>query len=357
MDWRKNRIAVGAVVFVALLGLTLWAANRQDRAPTGEAELPTIELDKDAITAIEVTRPDGETVTLSKADDGWRVTAPVEAEADPNNVESALNRLADLEITRIVSEQPENYARLQVDEANAVRVGVKAGDETIADLQIGKYADGMTMIRIEERPEVFGASGSLRYAFDRALKTWRNRSVVKVDSASVQTIRFESPNGSFAFNRTADGWKASEGKVALGEFDPKKVTGLVSTAARLTASDFAAEDVSDVRAGLAEPSALVTMTVAETEETIVLELGDAADEANQVYLRRQGNPTIYVVSEYLANRLRPEAKAFEKLDEPAAPPPARPAMPQGQGQPQLPPEVMRQLQEQIRAQQQQQQQQ
>lgn len=353
MDWRKNRIAIGAVVFVALLGLTLWAVNRGDRQPTSTSELPTVDIDKDTLTAIEITQPGEEAVVLSNVDGTWRVTKPLDAEADQSNVEAALNRLADLEVTRIVATQLENYARLQVDEANAVKVVAKAGDEPIATVLVGKYADGMTMVRLDDRPEVFGASGSLRYAFARELKAWRNRRVVTESVDAVQTIRFEGPNGTFAFQREKEGWTPIEGRKALGELDPKKVTGLASTAARLTATGFAAGDVSEARAGLTEPRATVTMTFADDVEPIVIELGDAAEEEGHVYLKRRGEATIFVVSEYLAKRLQPDADAFEQVDEPPAPPPSMPTTPQGQGQPQLPPEVMRQLQEQIRAQQQQ----
>jgi len=102
----------------------------------------------------------------------------------------------------------------------------------------------------------------------------------------------------------------------------------------------------------------VTMTLAEDPNPIVLELGANTDEEHELYLRRQDNPTIYVISKYLADRLQPDAKAFETPAEPPSPPPSMPtAPPGGQQQPQLPPEVMRQLQEQIRAQQQQQRQQ
>jgi hypothetical protein len=354
MDWRKNRIAIGAVVFVALLGLTLWSVNRGNRAPSSASEVPTIEIDKDAITSLEITRPGGDAVVLSSVDGAWRVTAPLDAEADQGNVDAALNRLADLQLARIVATRTDNYARLQVDDANAVEVVAKAGDETLAALSVGKYADGMTMLRLDDRVEVFGASGSLRYAFDRELKAWRNRRVVTEEAETVQSIRFESPNGTFAFDRAGEEWTPAEGQDALGELDPKKVAGYVSTAARLTASGFAPEDVSEARAGLTEPNATVTMTFAEGADPIVLELGDATEEQGEVYLRRQGNPTVYAVSEYLASRLQPDGKAFEKVDAPEAAPPAMPAMPQGQGQPQLPPEVMRQLQEQIRAQQEQQ---
>ena len=355
MNWRKNRIAIGVVVFVTLLGLTLWSVNRGKRQPTSASEVPTVDIDKGAITSIEVTRPGDDTVVLSRVDGIWRVTRPLDAEADQANIESALNRLAELQLVRVVATKPENYARLQVDEPNAVEVIVRAADETLATLTIGKYADGMTMLRLDDHTEVFGASGSLRYAFDRELKAWRNRRIVTEEAEAVQSIRFESPKGTFAFDRTKDGWVATQGNKSLGELDPKKVSGLVSTAARLTASGFAPDDVAKARAGLMEPKAVVTMTFGEAREPIVLELGDATEGDAEVYLQRKDNPTIYVVSEYLANRLQPDREAFEKVEAPPAAPPSMPSIPDGQGQPQLPPEVMRQLQEQIRAQQQQQQ--
>lgn len=356
MQWRKNRIAIGALAFFVLLGVTLWAVQRRNRPTSSSAELPSLKLDKDAITTLEITRPGDEQTVLSKVDGAWRVTEPVDAAADENNVESALNRLADLKIARVVAEKPENYARLQVDDATAVRVTAKAGEDTLAQLMVGKYGNGMTMVRVDGRTEVFGASGSLRYAFDRELKSWRDRKVVSVDPAKVQAIRFQSANGTFHFQRQDDGWAALEGHKALRNFDPKRVTGIVSTAARLTASDFAPEGISAARAGLTEPKATVTMTLAEDPNPIVLELGDNTEQAGERYLQRKGKPTIYVISQYLADRLQPDAKAFEAPKEPPAPPPTGPhAAPGGQPQPQLPPEVMKQLQEQIRAQQRQQQ--
>ncbi len=353
MQWRKNRIAIGGVAFFALLGLTLWAVGSRDDRPTGLGELPSIELDKEAITSLEIVRPENERVVLSNVDGVWRVTEPMDAAADKNNVESALNRLADLQVARVVATRPENYERLQVDEASAVLVVAKAGEDTLARLMIGKYGNGMTMLRVDDHAEVFGARGSLRYAFDRELKSWRDRMVVSVDAANVQTIRFESANGTFEFQREGDGWKVLEADDALEDFDPKQVTGRLSTTARLTASDFAPEDTSAARAGLTEPQATVTLTLADDPELIVLELGDSTEQEGELYLRRQGEPTIYVISRYLADRLRPDAKTFETPEAPPAPPPAMPsAAPGGGQQPQLPPEVMRQLQEQIRAQQQ-----
>ena len=354
MDWRKNRIVIGAVAFCLLLGLTFWVIGGRNQQPGETEELPSLDLDKEAITSLEVIRPGQEPVVLSKSDGAWRVLKPLDAAADQTNVESALNRLADLRIKRVVATRPENYARLQVDETSAVRVIVKAGDDALTELMIGKYGNGMTMVRVGDRDEVFGASGSLRYAFDRELKGWRDRKIVDVAADGVQSIRFESPNGTFQFQRGEQGWTIVEGLKALDEFDPKQLDALVTTAARLIASDFAADEISPARAGLTEPGATVTLTVAEDPNPIVLDLGDSTAESGEVYLRRQGNETLYLVSTYLADRLQPGATAFKKPEAPAAPPPGMPSpVPGGEQQPQLPPEVMRQLQEQIRAQQQQ----
>ena len=354
VEWRKNRIAIGALVLFVLLGLTAWAVNSRNRQPTSAGEIPAVELDEAAITALEITRPEDGRVVLAKVDDGWRVIEPIEATADQNNVDSALKRLADLEISRIVATKSDHYARLHVDEASAVRVTVKAGDETLSELLVGKYGNGMTMVRIDERSEVFGAKGSLRYAFDRELKAWRDRKVVNVKPEDVQSIGFKGPKGTFAFERDGEAWTARKGKKALGNFDPKQVSGTVSTTARLVASDFAAPDISEARAGLTEPRATVTLTSTGNPEPIVLELGASTEQGDELYMRRRGAPTVYVISRYLADRLQPDAAAFQP---PSAPPPGSPARPPagpaagGQQQPQLPPEVMEQLREQIRAQQ------
>ncbi|MGD8316672.1 MAG: DUF4340 domain-containing protein [Myxococcales bacterium] len=355
MDWRKNRIAIGAVAFFALLALTLWAVNHRDQPSARETDIPSIDLEKDAITTLEITRPGDEHVVLSRIDGQWRVTAPLDAEADQTNVDSALSRLAELKLVRVVADRPENYARLQVDDSTAVKVEAKDDTQTLADLKIGKYANGMTMVRVGDRQEVFGASGSLRYAFDRELKAWRNRKIVSLESADVQSIRFQDSHGTFEFERNEDGWKTVEAPKTLREVDPKKITALVSMAARLTASDFAPADVSAARAGLNEPEARVTMMAKDDPQPIVLELGDETGNAGELYVRRNGNPTIYLISKYLADRLRPDVKAFEPTDEEEAASAAAATGAQGRElPPQLPPEVMRQLQEQIKAQQQQQ---
>ena len=367
MEWRKNRLAIASVGFIVLLGITLWAVRGRDRYVESEA-VPTVDLEREAITQIEVARPNEDRVVLTKVGDQWRLTEPVEAEADTNALENALNRLTNLEFTGIVATRPENHGRLEVDEAQAVHVVVKTGDEVAVELDVGKFGDGNTMVRVDGAAEVLGLKGSARYVFDRALKSWRNRKVIDVPANDVQAIEFVSKQGKLRFTREGDEWVQERGQRRIKEFDPKTVAGLVSTAARLTATGFAAPGTTANQAGLDSPSAKVRMVVVDQNEaptdadggvaeptepkpteTVVLEIGGNADKEQEFYVKRSGDETIYIVSKYLADRLRPDRKAFRKSKEPppsAVPPPAAQAQPPG-SHPQVTPEMMEQIRRQL----------
>ena len=99
MDLQKNRLAIGAVVLLGLLGVAVWqirARQGEQEAITEaepEGELP--EIDKDEIDSLEITTPgeEGHTVRLAKVDNTWRVVAPLEAPADEATVRTALEKL------------------------------------------------------------------------------------------------------------------------------------------------------------------------------------------------------------------------------------------------------------------------
>ncbi len=370
MSWKKNRIVAGTIAFAALLVVTLWAVRTRNVETHTTTDVSAPEVDKETLTGLEITRPEQAPIVLEKRGDTWWVTSPVEAEADENTVNTALNRISELKATGVVATKAENHARLEVDDAQAIRVIAKSMGAPALDVRIGKYAGGNTMARFDGGQEVYGLNGSIKYVFDRELKAWRNRKISDYKPARVQAVSFDSEGGQFSFEKEGDEWKQVAPKKKIKKLDAKKVKGLVSSAARLTATDFAGPEVDAAKAGLDKPTGTITLVIGpdensktetETEtETVVLRIGTAAEKDTELYLQRDGDDTIYVVSKYLADRLRPDTNAFQESDKPkttapGAPPPGMPQMPQMPqgmpGQPQLPPEVMKQLQEQMRRQQ------
>ncbi|MEM9071676.1 MAG: DUF4340 domain-containing protein [Myxococcota bacterium] len=411
----NNRIVIAGVAFLVLIGVAVMIVNKRNASDEGSTdaevpELPTI--DADAVTELTIVRPspeeggEPETVTLTKQGDRWQVTAPVEADADQDAVGTALTKLADLDVQGVAASNPDNHERLEVGD-NGIKVEVKAGGDTVATLIIGAYRSRNTMVRLDGQDVVVTVAGSIKFAFNKELKDWRNRRVVNEPPERVATVRFASENGNWEFSRNAsDEWTPAEGQDEIERFGPTKVQSVVSSIARMRAVNFAEQGMSAADAGLAEPAGTVTILVrpegaetegaetesaetegAETEgadgetaegdtpegepeaapsvpmETIVLQVG-AERENSERYLQRQGDPTIYVISQYLADRMRPTAETFQ-APEPGSEPPTM--APGGLGGPgglqlpgggglggpgggQIPPELMQKIQQQLRQQ-------
>ena len=406
MDWQKNRVIIGVVVLVVLAGLTVWAFRSQpsdtpeDDGDEAAVELP--DIDKAEITSLEVRRPaaddqPAETIRLEKRGEAWWVVEPVEAEADQTVVDTALDKLDELEVDRVAATNAENHARLEVDAEHAVRVIAKGGDETLLDVYLGSFGGGATMVRREGEDVVLAVDGSLKFAFNKPVKDWRNRRVLDVSPTDVTRVAFETTDGTWRFERNAeDEWTGVEGQAEIESFSSAKVQSAVASLARMRAVDFAAPDVTAEQAGLGEGAAIARLTVrqraegedAEEEEEAARD-GGAAEEApaepvqteevvlrvgnesgdGQFYLQREGDDTIFVVSRFLADKIRVNAESFVQSETPepaegeGAPPgmpgmPGMPGVPGGPGMPggagpgggQIPPEVMRQIQEQLQKQ-------
>lgn len=396
MSSQSKLVAALVAFFVLAGGATYVIVKRSGEEETQVADqgLPTLPtIDRETITSLVVTRPAqeggaAETVHLEKRDGTWFVTEPVQATADANAVDTALTRLAELEVTGIAATNPDNHERLEVSDDKAIRVEVRVGDETVITLLVGAYRGRSTMVRLPDDDRVLALKGSIKFAFNKALKDWRDKRILEESAETVVAVRFENTNGAFSFARNAEGaWTQAEADAPIERFGSTKVQSLVSSLANMRAVDFAAADVTASAAGFDAPTGTVTMEVREGDDaggegataegeaaegaptpsvptrTVRLQIGGAR-EGTEFYVRREGEPTIYVISQYLADRARPAATAFQDAEpgaegegegEPEMPPglglggPGGPGGPGGLGGPggELPPELMEQIQRQL----------
>jgi len=348
------------------------------------------------VTALDITRPapsgegEPEHVRLELHDGNWSVTSPIEAPADPSALDTALDKLDELEVSGTAATHSEHHADLEVDDAHGVHVVVHgAGDTILADLIIGAFRGGNTMVRVAGQDTVVTVRGSIRFAFARDLKDWRNRSMLDLEADQVRVAEWSGPNGNFAFARpevAAEPTLPPEGEEAppathlgdwaptavsfvpaaetdagvapvaaapvttLPSFAPSRVTSIISSLAHMRASDFAAAGIDRAAAGITDSSAHVTLTsgTGDSVERHTIRVGTEASSGN-FYAMRDDDPTVFVVSRFLMEKISPNASAFEQAAA-AAPSDedAPPAMPGGGGE--IPPDLMRQIQAQLQAQ-------
>jgi hypothetical protein len=347
---KNNRLIIALVVLVGVGALAINAARSRQATTTLEKpaeKLPTVK--KDEVTTVEIVQPGKPAIVLTKKNAVWEVTAPVTAKADTSSVDAVLDKLESLDVSGVAATRKENHAKLQVDADKAIRVKAKKDDKVLADLYIGASKAGNTMVRAEGSDSVLSVRGSMRYAFDKDLKMFRDRVITDLETDTLSAIVFESPKGKFRFEKQDKAWTQAAGQKPIKDFADSKVQSAASTLARLRAADFAEPSFTPAEAGLTPPQAKVTFSRPDSEP-VVLELG--AEVGNERYLKKSDSDVIYRVSKFNADRMLADAASFAidpkeaKKDAPSAAAPMMPGM-GGEGMNQLPPELMQQLQQQM----------
>lgn len=354
----QNRLGIAILVLLVLGGLVYYqqsAREAQDQtAPTASVKLP--KLARDSIDELELTAEGKPKVRLVKQGAEWRLAEPVDAKADQDAVGTVLDKLAELEVTGVAATKAKNHERLEVDDKKGTHVIAKSAGKPLIDALIGTYQSGNTMLRLQGQDAVASVKGSIRFAFGKEVREWRDRAITKVDPKAVQEIGFENEHGRFRFTRDGEGWKQvlGKGEKRIDALDNSKVSGLVSTAASLSATDFADQGVTSEQAGLAAGAARVTLSVSGDAgvESVAYSIGGEIEK--NYYLQRDGIDTIFIVSSWIAGRLKPAADGFVKKENEAAAEPAAAPMAMPQGMQGLPPNIEAMLRQQAAQQQQQQ---
>jgi len=130
----------------------------------------------------------------------------LEAVASSTTVGTALDKLADLEVTGRAASNAEHHEQLEVDEEHGIHVVARAGDETVVDLWIGAFRAGNTMVRVDGQDEVLMVRGSIKFAFNKPVRDWRDRTITDETADDVIAVSFRNEHGAFDFEKGDDGW-------------------------------------------------------------------------------------------------------------------------------------------------------
>jgi hypothetical protein len=366
----NNRLIIALVVLAVLAGAVV--STLRSRAPEATLAKPAASLPKltqDEITKVELDNPEKKLkVTLvkqeapksaapaeagdagaepKKPEANWRVTAPVDAQADNGAVESLVEKLAGLEIAAIAATKKESHEKVGVDAAHGIRVKAYNGDKLLLDAYVGASKTSGTMLRKEGDDTVFAVKNSIRYAFDKELKAFRNRVITDLNPDDVKSMVLTSPKGTFKFEKPDATWQQAKGEKPIKDFSASKVQNMASSFARLRASDFAEPGTTPEAAGLNAPVAKLVLTPKEGAP-LTFELGKTAEGGADSFLRLSGNDVLYRVSKFTSDKMVVDAAAFsEPPKKPGEEPPPSPhGMPVAGGG-NLPPEILKQLQQQM----------
>ena len=178
----RGRNTAILAVLAAALGAYLFFVERHRDAPAADApDSPRgkvfDKLDAAKIEEIQIAAASGETTTLRKVDNAWRLTAPIAVPADQTEASSAASNLATADVQSVVDEQPKDLAAFGLAKPRVTITFRVAGDKTPRTLLLGdKNPTGSDLYaKLPDAPRVFLVSAYLEGTFDKGSFGFRDK--------------------------------------------------------------------------------------------------------------------------------------------------------------------------------------
>ncbi|MBN1901639.1 DUF4340 domain-containing protein [Candidatus Sumerlaeota bacterium] len=319
-------IALIAIILVVIVLLAEKPFQQSTEVESTPDSLKTIErlpvlekVSSENAFKIQIFRGDGGTsTTLVKVDDQWFVNPERRYSASKNNTQRIFDALKDIKDGEVVSTNPENHVKFQVDGITSTRVKFFGkNNETLADVYVGKmgmnYMSPSNYIRNAGSDDVLSVEASLTYLFQVGDEAWRERTIFSHDPSSITSFTIREPGKSpIKIARMAsDEWTCLEPDM----FMIRKDIGnrMASSFARLQASSFVEDwpQKSFEEYGLDSDALSLTASLKDYSSTPTLYIGARnEDERNQWYVRAEGQETVYQIYQYARDSL---VKTLEEL--------------------------------------------
>lgn len=301
------------VLVVLLAGLGAYIYFVDSERPAGGV------TDKEKVFAVEadnleeiVVTADGETSTLRKVDGVWRLTAPMQAEADQSAVSSLASGLSALEINRVVDENAGNLAEFGL--ANPrISVAFKAQGGASGQIQLGdKTATQSDLYAVKDGSKrVFLVQAFQESTFAKKPFDLREKRILHFERDKVDSFELTQGGVPVQLARSGSDWVVKQPVQARGDYSA--IEGLLtrlSSAGMTKLVELAVDPATLAKYGLDKPA--VTLTLGAGSNRATLAVGKEEDGA--VYARDLARQMIFAIEPGLVGDLKKSADDFRDKD-------------------------------------------
>jgi hypothetical protein len=280
-------------ILSGLLALQLLAAIIvfwPDASATAESGPLLAEFDPEEITAITLEDGEGGLARLVRQGEGWILADSGDYPADSEKVDPLLEKIAAIQTGRLVASSSSSHKRLQVAQDEfAGRITLEKGDESQEVLLIGSAPNPRgTHVRLAGQDNTYLTGELASWEVNPRLNNWISTTYIGLDRNRVASIVLENKNGTFTFEKGADGSWTLQG---LGEDEAFNATPFNTLLSRATSMQLSAPlgTSDDPAYGLAEPQAVITVVTEDEEDQstqlYTLKVGQADSTGEEYYVK------------------------------------------------------------------------
>lgn len=299
------------VVLAGLGGYIYFVDSKRPAATPGATEslgkVFTVEADK--INELRVSYQ-AESALLKKDSGGWKLVEPVQVDADPPEAIGIATALTNVEIVRIVDDNPSDLAQFGLANPNII-VDFKAEDGASGSLKLGNKnaTQGEIYALKNDEKRVFLVSAFQESSFNRTPFDLRDKKILKFDRDKADSLVLAKGATAMEITRTGSNWEVVKPVPSRSDF--AAIEGFIT---RLSSANMArlieGGEKELAKYGLDKPS--MTVTIGAGSAKTVLEVG--ATEGDTTYARDPQRALVFTLDSTMQTDLNKDFDDYRKRE-------------------------------------------
>ena len=283
-----------------------------DTGPKKEKVFAALEPDK--IEELKVLSAAGDATTVKKQGGTWQVTQPIAAPAADADVSAMTSALSQIEITRVIDENPTNLNDYGLSNPR-IEIDFKAsGDKDYRKLLVGEKSPtgGDLFAKRNDDKKVFLIPAFQETTFNKTTFDLREKSVLKFDREKVDGLDVDAGGKQLVIAKDGGDWKITKPVQTRADFGA--VEGLVGRLQTTQMKSIASDNATPAdlkKYGLDKPAVTVNLNAGSAKATLLIG-GNAAD--NTVYARDASKPAVVTLESALVDELKKSADDYRRKD-------------------------------------------
>jgi Domain of unknown function (DUF4340) len=242
---------------------------------------------------------------FAKVDGTWKLTEPLQADAEQTELEDLVNALARLRADELIAEKPTDLKPFGLDAPDA-RWHFLLGDKELLGLAIGSFKKN----KHSEAPRCYAklTNGDLVFLLDpgltkKLLGEYRNRTVwTSLDSAQVDRIHFGYSQNPFELEKTDNTWHVA-GKPAA-DIKSEKVSETLDALSRLQVERYMVDKNADLKLyGLEPPQFVLEVQSPSGKKTLHIGRAEGTSKRHYARVPEPNRSDVFIISEADADKI------------------------------------------------------
>ncbi|MDO9578319.1 MAG: DUF4340 domain-containing protein [Candidatus Cloacimonadales bacterium] len=254
-----------------------------------------------------------DTLLMAKVNDTWMIEKPLEYTADQIRVENFFKRVLKSETSSLpVSESNDSLQKYELTDSLATMMKLyDANGKVLAAAFFGKMkGESNTPVRNENSNKVYRLGENVAYYLKPDLQTWREKTVAKIEEASIEKISILHGDEGFEITRSDSLWMFDDGKNSFSiDNENASLRQIFSALKLINSSKFKDNEFALYESRLANPDVEIGINILDGTN-VYLRL---AKDGEKNYIMQKDNiiETLYIQYESWAKRFLKSAVDFQ----------------------------------------------